>query len=471
MDEAGRVEVITADLARRLGLFADVDGLREALLFQRPDSTFILEVTSSAPQGRVRRERRPLSLAQGLEFRRDVTARIAAHARSAGLDQSGRIKLVAGTSLLGLFYYGWATAMALDADETRASVAAYMVTAGSAFFIPFLATRNRTVPDAVATMALWGGTRGALHGALAADLFGTPSDETRFGWSVGVGAAETAIGGVAAQALGMTSGRAELTGAGGDLGLGYGWAIADLLKLNERYDSVTTPDYGGGTYTYGVRDRTAQQAVTLAGAALGLAGGYMLGGTDEWTRGDAVIFRNVALIGGLAGVAVGDVIRMPHTVTDSIPGGSSYSYVEDGFSGTQTAAGLVGATAGIVLGRSLVANRNFTTNQGTLLTLSPLAGGLLGLGIAYLATPERYTDYDPTVPYEDPNDHSELYLTVSALGAAAGFAALYPAIARQSAKAVSSSGRLQFSVNPLAPAQMLGGSRARVMLGSVQFRF
>jgi hypothetical protein len=119
----------------------------------------------------------------------------------------------------------------------------------------------------------------------------------------------------------------------------------------------------------------------------------------------------------------------------------------------------------------LVANRNFTTSQGTLLTLSPLAGGLLGLGIAYLATPEQPYDCAPSAPCEDPNDHSELYLSVSALGAAAGFAALYPAMARQSAKPAAPAGRLQFSVNPLAAAQIFGGSRARVTLGSVQFRF
>jgi hypothetical protein len=124
-----------------------------------------------------------------------------------------------------------------------------------------------------------------------------------------------------------------------------------------------------------------------------------------------------------------------------------------------------------VLGRTLVANRNFTTNQGTLLTLSPLAGGLLGLGIAYLATPEQPYDCDPSVPCEDPNDHSEIYLTATALGAAAGFAALYPAMARQFPKPAAPGGRLNFSINPLAPAQILGGSRARISLGSVQYRF
>jgi hypothetical protein len=472
LDEAGRIDVITAELARRLGLFADIEGLREVLLFQRPDSTFILELTSAVPRGRLRRERRPLSAAEAVEFRRDVTARIAARARTAGLDQGGRSKLLAGATILGLGYYGWAAAEAVDPQDDRATVAVYMLTAASSFFVPFLATRNRSVPDAVATMALWGGTRGALHGGLASELGTAPSDKTRFRWSVIVGGTEAIVGGVAARALGMTSGRAELTGVGGDIGLGIGWAFADLLKLTERYDSITLSDqFGGGAYSYGVPDRTLQETVTLAGAGLGLAGGYLLGSTEEWTRGDATIFRNVTGIGALAGIAVGDLIQKPRIVVEVIPGGGTYSYVEDGFSRTHTAAGLAGAAAGLVLGRALVTGRDFTTSQGTLLTLSPLAGGLLGLGIAYLATPERAVNYDATVPYQDPNDHSELYLTVSALGAAAGFAALYPAMARQSAVPAARPAQLRFSLNPLAPAQILGGSRARIVLGSVHYRF
>ena len=470
MDAAGRIEVITAELARRLGLFADIAGLREALLFRLPDSTFVLELTSAAPQGRLRRERRPLSVAEASEFRHDVTARIAARARTAGLDQSGRTKLLASSTVLGLGYYGWATAMAFDPNDDRATVAVYMLTAAGSFFVPFLATRSRAVPDAVATMAFWGATRGAIHGALAAELGGSPQDKTRFGWSVTVGATEAVIGGVAAHALGMTSGRAELTGVGGDIGLGVGWGIADLLRLNERYDSGTVSGPFGG-YTYSVNDRTLQETVTLAGSGLGLAGGYLLGGTEEWTRGDATVFRNVTGIGALAGIALGDLIQKPRVITEVIPGGPTYSYVDDGFSRTHTAAGLAGAAFGIVLGRALVTRRNFTTSQGTLLTLSPLAGGLLGLGIAYLATPERPTAYDPMAPYQDSNDHSELYLTVSALGAAAGFAALYPAMARQSSAPPAPDANLRFSVNPLAPAQILGGSRARIVLGSVQYRF
>src|SRR5713226_9595576 len=50
VEEAGRIQVITAELASRLELFAGVSAFREARLFVLPDSTFVLELTSS-PRG------------------------------------------------------------------------------------------------------------------------------------------------------------------------------------------------------------------------------------------------------------------------------------------------------------------------------------------------------------------------------------------------------------------------------------
>ena len=472
VDDAGRIQVITAELARRLGMFGEVEAFREARLFQLPDGTFLLEVTSGRGD-QLRRDRRPLSATDAAAFRRDLTARVTARAPTAVLDQTGRVKLLVGSMVLGLGYYGWATAAAFDPRDDQTAVALYMLTAAGSFFVPFLATRAHAVPEAVATMALWGATRGPIHGLLGSELGDAEKDKTKFAWTVVLGAGEAVAGGVAARSLAMTPGRAELTGAGGDIGLGVGFAVADLLKLDERSKSVTVRDPFSGTYTYEVADRTLQSAVMLSGAGLGLAGGYLLGSTEEWTRGDASIFRNVTAIGALTGLAVGDIIHRPRlitqTFTDPVSGATqSSSYYEDEFSSPHSAGGLIGAAAGAVLGRALVTRRNFTTAQGTFLTLAPLAGGLLGLGLAYVATPDR--PYNPGEPYRDPNDHSELYLTASALGAGAGFAALYPAMARQ-ARGATLGSNLQFSVNPLAAAQVLGGSRGPVPLASFNYRF
>lgn len=474
VDETGRIQVITPELARRLGLFAEVEGFREARLFQLLDGTFVLEVTSS-PDGALRRDRLQLSAAEAAAFRGDVTSRVTARAPTAVLDRSGRLKLLVGSTVLGLGYYGWATAAAFDPDDEQTAVGLYMLTAAGSFLLPLMVTASSPVPDAVATMALWGATRGPIHGYLTSELGDAERDKTKFAWSVVLGTAEAIAGGLTARSLNMTPGRAEITGVGGDIGLGTSFAIAGVLKLDQRYRSITETYFDGMSYqnyTYQVNDRTLQSAVMLAGGALGLVGGYWLGGTEEWTRGDAAVFRNLTAIGGLTGLAVGDIIQQAKVITQINPDGSTYSYVEDGFfTRTQHAGSLIGAAAGLVLGHRLVTGRNFSTGQGTLLTLSPLAGGLLGLGIAYVATPERrYDFYDPQQPYRDPNDHSELYLTASALGAAAGFAVAYPAMARD-ARAQRSAANLRFTVNPLAVAQLVGGGRSRIPLGSVSYRF
>ena len=469
-DEAGRIQVITDELARRVGLFGEVEGFREARLFQLADGSFVLEITSDLGGG-LRRERRPLSAAQAAEFRRDLTARISARAPTAVLDQGGRTKLLVGSTLLGLGFYGWATEEAFDPTDDQTAVALYMLTAASAFFVPFLATRSVTVSDAAASMTLWGATRGAVHGYLGSFLGDAEKDKTRFAWTVTLGATEAIAGGLIGHALGMTPGEAEMTGAGGDIGLGVGFAVANLLKLDDRYRDVTVVNPGFPSFTYQVNDRTLQSAAMLTTSGLGLASGYLLARTGEWTRGDAWVFRNVGLLGGLAGLAVGDIIQQPKLVTFEYPDGSTSSEYQDGYTSTHSAAGLIGTAAGVVLGRTLVSGRNFSTGQGTLLSLSPLAGGLLGLGIAYLAAPDETYFYDPTQPYRDPNDHSELYLTASAVGAGLGFAALYPAMAKQ-AKGATLGSNLQFSVNPLAAAQVLRrDSRSGVPLASITYRF
>ncbi|MBI4499600.1 MAG: hypothetical protein HY700_00410 [Gemmatimonadetes bacterium] len=467
LDEAGRIQVVTAELARRLGLFGDVDGFREARLFQLPTGDFVLEITAT-PRGALQRERRPLTTSEAAAFRHDLTERVTARAPSAVLDQGGRTKLLVGATILGLGYYAPATMVALDPDDSQSAVAIYMLTAAGSFIVPFLATKNRALPDAVATMALWGAMRGPIHGLLVSELGDTDSDETKLAWTVLVGATEAVVAGVAAQSLAMTPGRAELTGAGGDIGLGSGWSIGYLLGLNDRQRTVTVSQ-PGGNFTYRTDDRTLHSAVTLTGVGIGLAGGYLMDRSEEWTRGDATVLRNVTLLGSLAGVALGDIVHQPRLVTETYPGGS-VTYYEDEFSRIHAAGALAGTAAGVAVGRVLVKGRNFTTGQGTLLTLAPLAGGLLGLGLAYLATPERTYNYVPGGPYRDPNDHSELYLVASALGAGVGFAALYPAMARQ-ARGSTALGNLEFSVNPLAPAHLLGRGRNRVPLLSLQYRF
>ena len=54
-----------------------------------------------------------------------------------------------------------------------------------------------------------------------------------------------------------------------------------------------------------------------------------------------------------------------------------------------TAASMLGALAGLGLGNKLVQGKDFTTDQGKFTLLSELAGGMLGLGVAYLISPDE----------------------------------------------------------------------------------
>jgi hypothetical protein len=458
-DDAGRVLVINANLARQLGLFGEVTSFREARLFQLPDGSFLLEVTS-APGGHLTRERRSMTADEAQAFRRTVMERLAARAPRATLDQSGRTKLLGEALALGVGFYGWATAVVFDPSLGQTWVAIYMLTAASTFVVPFLATRTQPVSDADATMSLWGASRGPIHGLLASFLGDARKAKTILAWSVAVGASEAVAGGLASHALRMTSGRAELTGLGGDVGSAAGFGVAHLLRLDQRYRTVGSQSR---------RDHSLQALVTLGGTALGLAGGYALGGTETFTRGDVNVLRNVTGIGASAGLAVADLVQQPELVTVHYPDGSTSTRLEENYTRTHTAGILLGGAAGAFLGHRLVTGRNFTTRQSTLLGLSSTAGAMVGLGLAYVATPgRRNACFVP--PCADPNDHSELYLVATTLGAGVGFAALYPSLARQ-AKAQEPESPVQLSLNPLALGALLAGAGGPIPLGAMSIRF
>jgi hypothetical protein len=179
--------------------------------------------------------------------------------------------------------------------------------------------------------------------------------------------------------------------------------------------------------------------------------------------------RDVTVIGAIAGLAAGDLVQQPKLVAVQYPDGSTSTRLEDSYSRTHTAGALLGGAAGAFLGQRLVTGRNFATGQGTLLSLSSAAGALVGLGLAYVATPGRPSTCTQP-PCQDPNDHSELYLAATALGAGAGFAALYPSLARQ-AKGQQTESQIQLSLNPLALAALMAGPGGSLPLGALSLRF
>ena len=147
-------------------------------------------------------------------------------------------------------------------------------------------------------------------------------------------------------------------------------------------------------------------AVTLLGSGIGLLGGNLLASHQHYTRGDAHVLSAVGLLGAY----------IPLALVDSIDPEADRAY---------SAASMLGAIVGLGLGHQLLMGKDFSTDQGNLIRLSELAGGMLGLGIAYLVSSEDA-------------DNSALYLAGSATGATGGFWLMYRSYARSAHKSQNS---------------------------------
>ncbi|MEA1912958.1 MAG: hypothetical protein U9N06_03865 [candidate division WOR-3 bacterium] len=107
--------------------------------------------------------------------------------------------------------------------------------------------------------------------------------------------------------------------------------------------------------------------IKLLGSAGGLFFGKILSNTQEYTKGDAGVLRATGLLGAYTPLAIVDALEVDN---DKI----------------YTAASMVGSLIGLGLGNNIVKGKDFTTAQGSLVTLSSFAGGLFGAGLGYVAS-------------------------------------------------------------------------------------
>lgn len=439
LDEAGRLTVVDRALATRLGLWvAEYPDFREARLFQAPDSSFVLEITTERA-GRQARVRVPLSAGEAAALRRDVTARLAERAPAAGLNQEGRYVLIGQTTLAGVLFHGWALPYALGVEEAGAAGGLYLLTAAGSFFLPFALTSGASVSFGEANLSRYGVTRGVLHGLLLHEVLAGEEEfnescrvdcemstddafeRARVGMAILASVAEGVGGYVWAAREGMSAGTANALVLGGDAGLGLGLGTAILLGLDDE----------SGSERYGA-------ALGLAGAAGGLWAAHELAERRSYTWGDADLLYTAAALGAYVG---GAAVSAAQGV-DSEPD-------EDR---ATTAAAMLGAGAGIYLADRLVRDTDFTVGQATLNRLGTLAGALAGASVGVMT-----------------EDETTLLLG-SAIGGALGYfgtySALAPAAREQRGERMSS---LRLQLHPEAALARPDGSAVPVV--SVRWSF
>jgi len=426
LDERGRVEVVDAPLAARLGLFRDeYPGFREARLFQAPDASYVLEITLSR-DGRLARQRVPLTASEAAELRGRVSAGIARNAPQAGVDPNGRYLLLGQTTLLGLGFYGWAVPYVFGSENAEA-VSLYLVTAGGSFFLPYAATGRQPVTYGMANLSRYGTTRGLAHGLLVHRLLageekyecgpdGTScglyesNDRAQVTAAMLASAGEGVAGYLWARSEGMTAGTANAIAVGGDFGLLGGLGLAYLAGAD---------DFDG----------RLPGALGLPATAAGIYGAHRIAGRRDYTWGDADVLYTAGAVGALAGGAAADLLTLEEKPL--------------------VAGAMLGAAVGLYLGDRFVRDTDFSVGQATLNRLGTLAGGLVGLGVGGLISLET-EDHTPAV-------------TGAAVGALAGYLGTYRGLAPGARSTWPETGPLgwRVQVSPVGVAGLAGAGLRR----------
>jgi hypothetical protein len=427
VDKEGKIEYIDAELEQKLGLFTQYSHFLEARLYQVSDSTFVLEI-SQQPDRKIVKNRINYNSRQVEEFRASVSERIKIKSPQTVLDQDGRTKLIVSSTTTSLGFYSWAVPSILDVNDDKSYVGLYMLVSGAGFYIPFTVTSDIPVTDAAATMFIYGQTRGIAHGIFLNRLFSGDNVSDKSSYTFGMlGSIGESIGLYSlANSRNMNAGNAEAIGICGDFGIGFGLGVGVL----------------GDMYYDGGRQRSLMASLLLSSLG-GMYAGNLLSGDGSYTRGDAYVMRTAGLLGAYTSTTLLYMIDVEE--------GKSYA-----------AAAMIAGAAGIYGGDLLVRDKNFSTGQGTLMSLSSLTGGLVGLGIAFLISSD--------------DSNGKLYLALSNLGAIGGFYYLYNMYAPEAQTATSTTG-WNFHVYPeglttLVAKKSFGNSAQYPMpLMSVQYTF
>lgn len=408
VDTAGRVVEIDREMAERVGVFLDeYPDLQVARLFRSEDGQHVLELTLRR-DGRILRQRVPLSDEEVESLRRRVSAAPAAAPADDG-DSGARTMLVAGASVLGVGFYGWAVPVAFDL-EGELALAAYMFSAAGSILVPYLYTDDRPVTYGITNAWWWGATRGISHGIELVSLI----DEDPSAHAVAFGSltgslAEGIAGYVWAERTGMSAGTAHTIGNYGDLG--QFWAGNVMMIAQPESERLVL-------------------AGLLAGSGAGIAAGNRIAKRRAFTWGDAEIMRAAAVVGAANGLALWDVASDDDSDDDlRILGGTL----------------IAGSATGVLLADRALRGRDYSVGQAIIIDLAAVAGYAIGIGTAAILT-------------GDEGGTSELFTILGAAGATGGLAAGIGSFGESAARRDRNrwdDSRLDLRMNPYALARLV----------------
>jgi hypothetical protein len=418
-DKEGKVWIITEEMERRHRFFPSYRNVIDARLFQLPDSSFVVELTQlvgNAPEYK----RRRLSLVELVDLRNRVSDALqnpaAAPQMGGGFGQSG-----------GLFGGGFSFAQPLDevnlTEWEKTSLVLSATTLGLAY--GFFADALQFSSGSASILPGFGAT--TLIAPLAfggGSLFAVsqPWFTRSSGLMLGNGLSAGFLHGIAAY-LTVADPQSIQGGALGFSGL-VGSALEGSLtlrlpeELNLRYGQTSMMvNMGSASVLTGALAAVALGAfdapsgapdlsgvrITAASSLLGSAGGYFLGyrlGQGQHiAAGDDIVFENPARLAMFVPLSLALLPGFDFPDLRLIAG-----------------ATIAAEAAGYFLGNQLIANKDFSFDQGLQINQAVSLGTTVGLIPLYAGLSTDVLRYAPVL---------------SILGGAVGFVLSYVGVAKQ----------------------------------------
>lgn len=369
-DEMGTTRVLRPVRAKQLrlamldSLLAPFPGYSSARLFTRDDSLYVLEV-STVDRNRTRRSDVMLSPDDLDRLRLAIGHRLQRLPLEPDtLDGSGRRAFLTQNAGLGIMFYGPAVPFILDLPLGLPAAGAYVVSTGSSFIIPWLASQNSALTSSMTSLSWYGSTRGLAHGLLLADpmshdVLDRQVRRDAVAAMLTTSVLEGYVGYLWARSNGLSAGTTTTIATGGDFGFLWGYNIAAMSGSDQ------------------VEWNSARSRAMLAGSWTGLALGHVLGSNRQYSYGDALVMRNMGYLGILVSTTIADLTQRPHQRDPRV-----YS-----------AALLSGSLIGLAYGDRQVHDYNFEPSDGVNLQLGTAAGAVMGLGVTALTNSHSSRGY------------------------------------------------------------------------------
>lgn len=412
-----KIEIVNADLEKKLNLFSEYEGFQQALLFKENENSYILEIIYK-PKDVFKIERKALTKVELDAFCEKIN-----QSENIGnilnTNQNGRTEFLISSTVSGLGFYAWATPKMFNitSSDERSYIATYMLVGGSSFFVPFLATKNKKVTTSMARAYSIGTGTGIGHGLIIRDLmelnnqypYDYQKSNKRFFVPIAMGFAESLSLMALANKYDLPVSDVSMIATGSVWGAGWGAATGSLLTHeNENYESV--------------RSKISIPALIGSGAGMYL-GHKIFQKMPNMTNGDVLVTNAYGILGGVASATVVDLATDFNNYNDSK---------------ILTSSMTLATVGGLAYGLRRTSDYDYTTSEGAYIGLSEIAGGLLGIGVGYLIMTDNF--------------ESETALVSASVGATAGLLIVDNYIRKRSLKMNTSIGQFDFGFNPMGVA-------------------